>query len=223
MTLTAEIVLHSSALPLVNIPKSFDVGEVQYVHRRRLQSNRHMYIVQIDAGAVSETDLASLSDVLETTKIGRASGKDVYRLTVELSEAMVGVFEADLDGAPMENPVISAEGWHERKVFKNYNTLEEFQTTCEDHGISVEIVSISPRPADADDATTYGLTERQHEALTLALSRGYYESPREVSTAELAEELGIAQPSMSNLLRRAERQLLASTLGAQGQASTPQQ
>lgn len=106
-------------------------------------------------------------------------------------------------------------------MFKNYNTLRKFQATCAENGVSVEVVSISSRPTGSSDATTYGLTERQHEALTLALSRGYYESPRQVSTEALAEELGISQPSMSSLLRRAEYQLLSSTLSPRHPVNTP--
>jgi predicted DNA binding protein len=55
----------------------------------------------------------------------------------------------------------------------------------------------------------------ERPALTLALARGYYESPRQVSTDELAEELGISQPATSDLLRRAERQLMSSALGSE--------
>lgn len=61
----------------------------------------------------------------------------------------------------------------------------------------------------------HGLTDRQYEALTLPISRGFYESPRQVITEELAEEMDISQPSMSNLLRRGERQLLSSALEPQ--------
>lgn len=99
-------------------------------------------------------------------------------------------------------------------MFESYATLSEFQAVCEENSITVDLQSITNGLVD-DEASAYGLTDRQKEALTLALSRGYYETPRAVSAAELADELDISQPSMSDLLRRAERQLLASTLGDQ--------
>lgn len=71
---------------------------------------------------------------------------------------------------------------------------------------------MTPDPSQADDLSGDELTDRQREAITLAISRGYYESPRRVTTEELAEELGISQPSLSGLLRRAERQLLTASL-----------
>ena len=143
------------------------------------------------------------------------AGKTIYKLTVELGESVSQVFNADLDGAPLEPPTITSEGWHETKVFKNYSTFTEFQTCCQDHGVSVELLSITSEPSTSDGSLPHGLTERQYEALTLALSRGYYERPRQTTTEELSEALGISQPSMSNLLSRGERQLLSSTLGSQ--------
>lgn len=111
MTLTAEIVLRSSSLPLVSIPASLGMDKIEYVHRRRLRSGRHMCIAQTDAGDdVSEDSLSALNEVIGATEIGHASGKDIYRLTVEIDKAITRVFDADLDGAPMKNPVITAEG-----------------------------------------------------------------------------------------------------------------
>lgn len=49
-----------------------------------------------------------------------------------------------------------------------------------------------------------------------ATDRGYYDSPRGCSTADLAEAVGIAPSTASDILRRAERRvveaLLAGTL-----------
>nr|WP_248299480.1 helix-turn-helix domain-containing protein [Halorhabdus amylolytica] len=45
------------------------------------------------------------------------------------------------------------------------------------------------------------------------MSRGYYEQPRQTTAKELANELDISQPSMSDLLNRAESQLISATLG----------
>lgn len=222
MTITTDIVLRSPKLPLVDIPASLPTDEIEYVYRRRLESDRQLYIVQFDAtDEIDEDRLTTVGEVTDATAIGRASGKDIYRLVVDLNADIRRMFDAHIDGAPLDNPVIRAEGWHETKVFKSYATMSEFQSNCEEHGVSLEVVSISSRSGDADEATAYGLTERQHEALTLAFSRGYYESPRQVSTAELADELGIAQPSMSSLLRRAESQLLSATLSPKQSVNIP--
>jgi len=222
MTITTDIVLRSSKLPLISIPAALPTEEIEYVYRRRFDSGRQLYIVQFDADDdIDEDALVSLDEVEGVTGIGRASGKDIYRIVVDLDDNIRQMFDAHIDGAPLENPVIKADGWYETKVFKSYATMSKFQENCEEHGVSMEVVAIGSAATASDNGEAYGLTDRQHEALTLAFSRGYYESPRQVSAEALADELGISQPSMSDLLQRAERQLLASTLGPQRLANAP--
>ena len=60
-----------------------------------------------------------------------------------------------------------------------------------------------------DDALP-ALTDRQREVLALAVERGYYEIPRETTTAALAEELDVSRRTVEDHLRRAERKLLTS-------------
>lgn len=50
-----------------------------------------------------------------------------------------------------------------------------------------------------------GLSDRQLEAIATAVDLGYYEVPREVSLAAVADRLGCAESTASVLLRRAER------------------
>lgn len=56
------------------------------------------------------------------------------------------------------------------------------------------------------------LTDRQLEALRLAVDRGYYESPREVSADELAGELACSRGTVSEHLRKAEQYVLSGLL-----------
>ncbi|SEH18002.1 PAS domain S-box-containing protein [Natronorubrum sediminis] len=53
------------------------------------------------------------------------------------------------------------------------------------------------------------LTERQEEVLETAYYAGYFEWPRETDSKELAETLGIAQPTMSRHLRSSEQKFLS--------------
>jgi predicted DNA binding protein len=52
------------------------------------------------------------------------------------------------------------------------------------------------------------LTDKQLEILELAYNHGYFEIPRETSETKLADELDIAQSTVSERLRTAERELL---------------
>lgn len=58
-------------------------------------------------------------------------------------------------------------------------------------------------PADGGPS----LTPEQDAAIRAAVEHGYYETPREIETYELAEELGIPGSTLSYRLRRAEAHL----------------
>ncbi|MDQ2051749.1 helix-turn-helix domain-containing protein [Natronolimnohabitans sp. A-GB9] len=53
-----------------------------------------------------------------------------------------------------------------------------------------------------------GLTDRQLEALRIALDAGYYDQPRNASVAELAEETTVARATFEEHLRKAENKLV---------------
>jgi predicted DNA binding protein len=179
--------------------------------------------IQIDTDEeVSEEHLLTHDEVMDVTLLGRAEGKTIYRLTIKIREDVADAFDSSHEGALMDSIIVTPEGWYEEKLFKDYTALREFQTNCQDNGISLEILTLTYGSSSSDDDSPYGLTERQHEALTLALSHGYYERPRRITAEELAEELGISQPSMSDLLRRGERQLLSATLNPQARVAIPQ-
>lgn len=52
------------------------------------------------------------------------------------------------------------------------------------------------------------LTARQREVLLAAVDRGYYEIPRETTTAELADVVGVKRRTVEDHLRRAERKVV---------------
>lgn len=53
------------------------------------------------------------------------------------------------------------------------------------------------------------LTDRQQEVIRTAFEMGYYEVPREVSTGDVAAELGVDPSTVAEHLQRAERNLLS--------------
>jgi len=56
------------------------------------------------------------------------------------------------------------------------------------------------------------LTEKQQEALSLAFRFGYFDTPRKISSDELAQKLHLSSSTLAVHLRRAERRLLAEML-----------
>lgn len=214
MTITAEFSIRSPALPLVGFAESLPSHQLEVEHGLCLKQDCDVFVVHLDpTDNVSEDDLWALDEVVEMTSLGRANGTDVYRLTLELEDVVSEAFAPErFTAVEVEPMIVTPEGWYEKKLFENYDMFERIRTRFEEYGISTELHSITQDPPSRDESPQHGLTDRQYEALTLAISRGFYESPRQITTEKLAEEMGISQPSMSSLLRRGERQLLSSAL-----------
>jgi predicted DNA binding protein len=90
--------------------------------------------------------------------------------------------------------------------------IRAFQSRCDEYGVPVSLANLHALTPTAGDSE-YGLTGSQREALVLAYSRGYYETPREVTLAEIAGELGITGQSLGSRLRRGTHRLIENTLG----------
>lgn len=89
--------------------------------------------------------------------------------------------------------------------------LSDFQTYCQDHGILIDLIELHAISSLKSDRE-YDLTEGQRNALVLAYSSGYFDSPRDATQDDLAEELGITRQAVSSRLQRGMRRLVASTL-----------
>lgn len=67
----------------------------------------------------------------------------------------------------------------------------------------------STRTAEIDVST---ITEKQQEAMELAMDAGYYETPRRASLGDIADELGISESAASQRLNGAETKLVRAFL-----------
>lgn len=102
------------------------------------------------------------------------------------------------------------DGWHFEVRSESREAISEFQTSCQNHDIQIQITAVHALlPVQGDG---YELTDTQREALMLAYERGYFNSPRETSLEEIAEELGITQQSLSSRLKRGHRRLIGGVL-----------
>ncbi len=102
-------------------------------------------------------------------------------------------------GIPIEMPVEIKDGTATVDVSAAHNRLSELGEQFSTMGIAFEIEYIQQR-LHPDQL----LTERQQELLKLAVSEGYYDTPRECTLTELAEEIGLAKSTCSETLHRAE-------------------
>jgi predicted DNA binding protein len=70
-------------------------------------------------------------------------------------------------------------------------------------------------PGDSGDPLA-GLSDRQREALEVAVAGGYYERPRAIDTADVATTMGVGRRTAAEHLRKAERQVLTALVPSGG-------
>jgi hypothetical protein len=115
----------------------------------------------------------------------------------------------DHDGVVLE-ACGSGETWRLRVRFDSRDHFSEFRGHFERFGeITVRRLTSPSAPADG----SFGVSEKQREALLAAYDAGYYETPSAATGEELAERLGVTQQSVSRRLRRGMETLIEHTLG----------
>src|SRR6056297_1410924 len=104
------------------------------------------------------------------------------------------------------------EVWRFEVRGESQEAIAEFREYCQENDIPIAITAVHAMlPIQGE---SYELTETQREALILAYERGYFDTPREASLEEIADELGITQQSLSSRLRRGHRRLIGATLSS---------
>ena len=144
-----------------------------------------------------------LVDSVENEYLMRAEWKPEYfGVLSALAKANVVV----LSGTGMK------DGWRFEVRGESQEAIAEFRDYCQENDIPIAITAIHAMlPIQGEG---YELTETQREALVLAYERGYFDTPRETSLEEIADELGITQQSLSSRLRRGHRRLIGATLSS---------
>ncbi|MDS0292868.1 hypothetical protein [Halogeometricum luteum] len=71
------------------------------------EGNSRVFVVYLDPDDdASEEDLSALDEVVETAPLGRASGKDVYQLTIELADVVSKAFAPERFTATQREPTV---------------------------------------------------------------------------------------------------------------------
>ncbi|MFD1571430.1 helix-turn-helix domain-containing protein [Halorubrum laminariae] len=122
-------------------------------------------------------------------------------VTVQV-EALVPLLQmvARRAGVPIEMPVEIREGVARVDVTGPHERVATFGDALRDVGADFEVDYVQQRVNPGGS-----LTERQREVLFEAVDHGYYDVPREATLTEVAEHVGIAKSTCSEVLQRVER------------------
>ena len=134
-----------------------------------------------------------------------------YLMRAEWNPAYFGILRALAeDDIVILSGVGTEQGWHFEVRGETREDISDFRSNCQANDISIDITAVHELlPVQG---TGYELTDAQREALVMAYDCGYFDSPRRCSLADVADEIGITQQSLSSRLRRGHRKLVAATL-----------
>lgn len=209
--LIATFLIPPEALALERALRDFPEMEVE-AERIAAHSTRWvmpcLWVAEADFDSVDDA-LANDPTVANVVETEEFADEKYYNL--EWSDAVKERVDLFLDmEASILDASATAAGWKVRVRFASREQFDVFREYFDEHDHSFELLDLTEPGAPRQ---SYGeLTPDQRNALVVAVERGYYRVPREVSARELAEELGISHQALSERLRRGMENLVHSTL-----------
>ncbi|KAB1185385.1 MULTISPECIES: helix-turn-helix domain-containing protein [Haloferax] len=117
--------------------------------------------------------------------------------------------------AAADATVLEARGndeWFFRLRFSTHDKLSMFHDDVTGQNIPLTVERTFTLTDEDGHGYRFDLTHEQREALVLALTRGYFATPSEVSLDDLAAELEISRQALSHRIRLGNEKVLRSTL-----------
>ncbi|WP_436925435.1 helix-turn-helix domain-containing protein [Halosimplex amylolyticum] len=152
-----------------------------------------------DPGAVCE-EMRAYDSVTDLTVFETDSATS--RVQVETTVPLLLTSLQD-SGVPIEMPFEVRDGEVTLEVTVPQRTLTDLGETLDEFGIRYAVERVQ-QDVESDPL----LTERQQWVLDEAIGRGYYDTPRRTTLVALADDLDIAKSTCSEILHRAEGQVL---------------
>lgn len=217
MGIVAEYHVTSPHLPLVEVAAAVPEATLHVAVGQPNQGGPQPFHLRatdapIDDVECALTDAAFVADYVDMGRTGAAAQFRVRPATT--MEEQLGPIVEDVErlralaanGSAVERVRVTPEGWHQRRRFADRASFEEYATFWREHGESFTLHRLSR--AEVTDAPNSKLTRPQREALVTAAEMGYFDVPRQATLGDVADELDVSGPSLSERLRRAQATLV---------------
>ena len=167
-----------------------------------------LWVAHEEFGTVEET---FRSDPTIAAIVESATHGDEAFYQVEWAEEVERRIDSyvDKEGSILEARLVEGS-WEVDVRFVNREQFDDFREAVSNRGHSFHLLSLSE--SERSDESGPELTPAQREALVAATNCGYFRVPREATTEDLADELGISHQAVSELLRRGTENLVRTTL-----------
>jgi len=169
----------------------------------------YFWIYADDTDALT-TDVSEDIGVNQITIIDSVEGQMFVRVDWNLDHESVLTAIVNTD-VTLLSGLGTTQQWTFEVRASEHQEISEFQAYCQEQNIPITLTQLHALSSLRSDRE-YDLTTGQREALILAYSQGHFDSPRNATQDDLADELGITRQAVSSRLQRGIRRLIASTL-----------
>ncbi|MFB6298418.1 MAG: helix-turn-helix domain-containing protein [Salinirussus sp.] len=212
MSVTATIHIEHEHLALTPTLRSLEGIEISVIPQGNTDpgSTNFPFLIEYADRAELEGALDTDPTVAAYELIDWTDDTGIYYIEHTTETKLISTAVTDANGFLLHTKT-DGYGWLVRLLLPDRSALNSVWEYADEHGMTLDIMEIYGNE-DAGGESSYGLTEEQKAALTIAYDRGYFSEPRQSSLNEVAEEMGLSSTAMSGRLRRGTRNLIAATL-----------
>ena len=165
-------------------------------------------VVELDGPGYDEAldDIPEHETVTEIEVLWKEKNEEKSLVQVQTDEHLI-LQKASRSGVPMEMPFKIQDGVGEWSLRTSHDSLSNLGSVFDSMGMEYTIDYVR----DVEDEEEL-LTEKQKELVEKAHELGYYDTPRDISLSKVAEELGVAKSTCSEMLHRAEGKIMSEFL-----------
>lgn len=199
-TAKLAITVPDAAWPAAVTRKFDDVTVTPLAHVARGETGFGLALVAADNLDEVLEAVEAHPSVLEFEVIGRTENEATVEFT---TDHPLLLFSSKASGTAIQLPVSFEDGVVTAEVTGSRERLSSLTQHLEALGLEFELVYVQ----EYSDPGGL-LSERQRDLLCTALERGYYDTPRACTLTDLAEEFDIAKSTCSEILHRAESEII---------------
>lgn len=171
-------------------------------------------LVEIESEDLSAllADMREAEDIAEMEVLNETGEMALVQFETDNPLLMLA---ARRSGVPLNLPFEIRDGNAVWRLTASSDRLSELSDQLEAFGVPFAIESLQ-----YDISTADLLTTSQRETIERALELGYYDTPRECTLTELADDLGRAKSTISETLHRAEGKVIREFVEREGAEHT---
>lgn len=141
-------------------------------------------------------DMEAYDEIVSLDVLGQPGSTTVVQFETSQPLLLMALQES---GALLNLPFEIQDGQAHWSVSATHDRLSDLGEQLEAMGLSFQVESITQQ-----NESDQPLTDRQEALIEAAVENGYYDTPRDCSLTELAEDVGVAKSTASETLHRAE-------------------